>query len=96
MRAWAFLMGGLLIWTVHFFAVYLAASIFLTSGTTRIITAFVTLACLAAAGALTWVGCRELRRRDDRFERWTSRIAVWAGIGAFVAVLWQGLPALLI
>lgn len=94
MRAWAYLMGGLIIWAVHFFAAYIIASIFLTSTTARLLAIAVTLACLAAAAILFRVGWR--RRRDDRLDAWIDKIAAWSGAAAFVAVLWQGLPALLI
>ena len=92
MRAWAWLLGGLIVWTVHFFAIYIVASVFLTTTIARALTLLVTLACLAADG---WLVAR-LRRQGggDDFSEWLRTLAlIGAGISA-VAVLWQGLPAL--
>ena len=94
MRAWAWLLGGLIVWTVHFFAIYIVASVFLTTTIARALTLLVTLACLAADG---WLVAR-LRRQGggDDFSEWLRTLAlIGAGISA-VAVLWQGLPALII
>ena len=96
MRVWAYLLGGLLIWTVHFFGSYAASSIFLTSTPSRVITALLTLACLAAAALLTVHGWRGRGAAGEQVERWIHTIAALAGATAFLAVLWQGLPALLI
>ncbi len=96
MRAWAYMLGGLLVWTAHFFLLYGAASIFATSDTTRLITAAATLLCLALAAWLAIKGWKGQRIEDDRFSRWSHRVASITGAGAFIAVLWQGLPALLI
>ncbi len=94
MRAWAWLLGGLIVWTVHFFAIYIVASVFLTTTTARVLTLLVTLACLVADGWLV----AQLRRPagGDDFNDWLRTLAlIGAGISA-VAVLWQGLPALIV
>lgn len=94
MRAWAYLLGGLIVWAIHFFAVYIVASVFLTTTIARILALVVTLGCLAADG---WLLLR-LRRSSggDDFHEWMRMIAlIGAGLSA-VAVLWQGLPALII
>jgi uncharacterized membrane protein len=96
MRAWAYMLGGLIIWAIHFFAVYIAASIFLTSTTSRIITLLVTLACLASAAVLAVLGWAGRSRTEEPFGRWSHDIAALSGAAAFIAVAWQGLPALLI
>jgi len=96
MRAWASLLGGLIVWAIHFFALYFAASIFLTSALTRAITAAVTLLCLAAAAWLTWRAWRRRQAHDDGFAQWSDGIAILSGGVALIAVVWQGLPALLI
>lgn len=96
MRAWAYLMGGLIVWAIHFFIVYVAASIFLTSTSARIITALVTLACLAAAATLAVRGWAGRSGTDERFGGWVHTIAALSGAAAFIAIAWQGLPALLI
>lgn len=97
MGAWAFLLGGLIVWAVQFFALYVVASIFLTSTTARILTVIITLACLAANGALMWRIVRGLQAREmDDITRWRWMLAAWVTAIASVAILWQGLPGLII
>lgn len=96
MRIWTFLLGGLLVWTVHFVGVYTIASIWLTSTTSRVLTGALTLLCLAADG---WLLRRALPRlRASRSDELDLCIALVATLGialSFLSVLWQGLPALL-
>ncbi|TFI57052.1 hypothetical protein E2493_16995 [Sphingomonas parva] len=96
MRSWAYLLGGLLVWTVHFFGLYTASSILLTSTTARVITALLTIVCLAIAGTLAARGWAGRARAPDEVVHWVHTIAALSGAIAFLAVLWQGLPALLI
>lgn len=97
MRGWVFLLGGLIVWTVHFFTLYAAASIFLTSTTSRVITLIVTAACLAADALLLWYTLPKLSAGiEDETNRWMFLIAALGASISFVAVLWQGMPALLI
>lgn len=95
MRAWAILLGGLLVWTVHFFTLYAVASIFPGTLLARVLTGAVTLACLAAAAWLLRSALRAGRAEGDAFTGWTHRIAALAAGIALVAILWQGFPALL-
>ncbi|MDF2493859.1 hypothetical protein [Sphingomonas sp.] len=96
MRAWAWMLGGMIVWAVHFFAVYIVASVFLTTNTARILTVVMTLACLAADG---WLIAR-LRgvgsSGDDPFRDWMRWIALTGAGLSMIAVLWQGLPALIV
>jgi len=92
-RTWALLLGGLIIWTVHFFALYIIASVWLTTPLARGLTLALTIACLGAVGLLL-VGMQR-RQADTDMDRWVHVVAsVGFGI-AGVAILWQGLPALL-
>ena len=96
MRVWAFMLGGMIVWTVHFFALYIVASIFLTTPLSRILTGLITLACLAADGVLLAWAARLLRGGgSDQFGRWQLRLAALMAAVSLVAVFWQGLPALL-
>ena len=96
MRAWAFMLGGMIVWAIHFFALYIVASVFLTSTTSRILTVVITLACLAAAGILLSKAARAIRREGgDAFSRWQTYFAGLTAALALVAILWQGLPALI-
>ncbi|ODP37185.1 hypothetical protein [Sphingomonas turrisvirgatae] len=94
MRTWALLLGGLVIWAVHFFTLYIVASVFLTTPLARILTLLITLACFGAIGLLAL----HVRRidTDTGMDRWVRTIAL-LGLGVSgVAILWQGLPALLV
>jgi hypothetical protein len=94
MRAWAYMLAGLIIWTVHFFALYIVASIFLTTTIARVLTLVITVGCLAADGWLLWR--LNAARKPDGFDEWMRTLSL-AGLGiSFVAVLFQGLPALLV
>lgn len=95
MRQWSFLLGGLLVWTAHFFGVYVAASLFPGSPVARWLTVAITLAALAAAGWLLAVSLRGLNRlQAPSFERWSYGISALGSGLALVAILFQGLPAL--
>lgn len=94
MRGWAYLLAGLILWAIHFFALYAIASVFLTTNLARALTLVVTLICLVAAAVLA----RRMRRQSpaNASGSWTRSVAL-GGLGiAAVAIAWQGLPALLI
>ena len=96
MRAWAFLLGGMIVWSAHFFLLYIVASIFLDTFLARVLTIVITLACLAADGALLARAARLLRGgRTDEVAGWMASFAGLLAALSLVAVLWQGLPALL-
>ena len=91
MRTWAILLGGLIVWTVHFFALYIIASIFPGQGTARWLSALATLLCLAAdIGLLLWIR----RAGDTLLNGWGASIGTVLAALSLVAVLWQGLPIL--
>ncbi|ONF95689.1 hypothetical protein [Sphingomonas jeddahensis] len=94
MRAWAYMLGGLIVWTVHFFAIYIAASVFPGLPLGHVLTLLITLACLAADA---WLIVRlRVPSGGDDFREWMRKLAlVGAGISA-ISVLWQGLPALIV
>ncbi len=97
MRAWALLLGGLIVWTVHFFTLYAIASVFLTTMLARLLAGAATLACLAADAMLLASAIRAARSSDmDEFERWLRMLAALIAAISFVAVLWQGFPVLLV
>lgn len=93
MRAWTYMLAGLIVWTVHFFAVYIVASVFLTTPLARALALLVTLVCVAAEGWLLWRVAKARVAGD--LNAWMRTLSL-AGIGiSILAVLWQGLPALL-
>ncbi len=96
MRAWAFILGGLLVWTVHFFGLYILASVFPDMLIARVLAGLLTLVCLAFDGYLLWQAARILKSDGvEEVRRWKALIAALAAAISFVAVLWQGFPALL-
>jgi hypothetical protein len=92
-RSWGFLLGGLVVWTVHFFTLYGIASIFLTTPLARVLTLVISLACLAANAFLfLWV----VRADGTGMDRWARTIALYALGVSTLAIVWQALPAVLI
>lgn len=89
------MLGGLLLWAVHFGAVYVITSVYLTSHISRILVVLVTLMCLGGVTVLLH-HARMNRVPDDDDTRWQRMIANLAGIAGFIAIFWQGLPALLV
>lgn len=94
MRAWAIFLAGLILWAVHFLALYIVASVFLTTPLARVLTLLITAFCLGA-GTLLFLRLREAQQGSE-LDRWMKRVAK-VGMGlAGVAILWQALPALLV
>jgi hypothetical protein len=92
-QSWGFLLGGLIVWTVHFFALYGIASIFLTTPLARLLTLVISLACLAAN---TLLFRRVVRAAATDMDPWVRTIALYAVGISTLAILWQALPAILI
>lgn len=94
MRVWAFLFGGMILWAVHFFALYAIASVFLTTPLARALTLAVTAICM---GAAVWLLALARRRRaTGTFDGWIGSVATLFAGGAMVAIVWQALPALFV
>lgn len=96
MHTWRLLLAGMLVWTVHFFGAYILASIFPERVLiARVLAAVLTFACLAA---LAWLTRRSLAmiRENDELSGWAARLATLLNAVAFVAVLWQAFPVLLV
>lgn len=94
MPGWRIMVGGLIIWAAHFFTVYIVASVFHSSMLARGLTLLATGAALVA-GALLFKRVRK-PRIDDPLARWMASLGTLAIGVAMLAVLWQGLPALLV
>lgn len=86
MKTWLILLGGLLVWTVHFFGLYAVAEI----APSRWLTVALTIPCLLAD---LWLLIRAGRMKESNgFAAWRRSIAR-GGIGlSLVAVCWQALP----
>ena len=97
MPLWLLSLGGLLVWTAHFFGLYLIASIWLTTPTAGVVAGVFTAACLAADGWLLWrTAPARVGQGIDGSDRWLLVLAFLAAALSTLAVLWQGLPALIV
>ena len=61
MRTWLLLLGGLIVWAVHFFGLYAAGEIGGETTAARLAVLALTLLCLAANGAIAWLVMRRPR-----------------------------------
>lgn len=93
MREWALLLGGLVVWAAHFFLVYGFASIFPGMALARWLAIGATIAALAADAAILWLALAGGRLADE-LERWQARVGAAGAALSFVAVAWQGFPAI--
>lgn len=87
MRTWATMLGGMIVWAIHFFALYIAGSVFPETAAARILTGLITLACLAAAAVIL---VRALRLVPGL----QRTLALAGALLSAIAIIWQGLPAL--
>jgi len=99
MARWLLLLGGLIVWAVHFLGVYGIASVADVvqeadaPAALWVMGAF-TLLC---AGADLLIGASALRRigaSDDSLDRFIHGGAAWCAGLSLIAVVWQGLPVL--
>lgn len=100
MRAWLLALGGLLVWALHFGGVYAIASVAdvvaeADAAPARALSGLFTLACAAADGVLLWLIVRRARGAADPLAGFLSSVGALGALFSLVAVLWQGLPALL-
>ncbi|MFN3814961.1 hypothetical protein [Brevundimonas sp.] len=98
MRHWAYMLGGLIVWTIHFMGVYGIASVADVAAhaghpLARAAVVAFTGVCLVAAGWLTVVAARRWRRGGDEMAGFTDAIAATGGAVSALSILWQGLPA---
>lgn len=96
MRSGALFLGGLLVWAADFFLLYAIGSIFLTTTLARILVGLVTAAAAPAALVLVVLAWRRHSAATNPLEQWMTLLSGLMASIAFVAVLWQGLPALLV
>ena len=100
MARWAWMLGGLIVWTVHFMGVYAIASLAdvvsrADDPAWRMIGLGFSVACLAAAvGLAAWAG-RRLRRGGDAATGFGDQLALLGSGLAAVAIVWQALPTLI-
>jgi hypothetical protein len=95
MRTWLLLLSGLIIWTVHFFGIYIAASFFPGTNLAKWLTGLLTFVALGLLAASMYsVRVRTTALKSGSLSHWLHSLAFLSGAISCVAVLYQGLPAL--
>lgn len=95
MRFWRNLLGGLILWTAHFFAVYGVASLWPGTQLARILVLVATVLAFAVGGWLSVKGLRQFRAATDDMQRWSWSLALLGYALAGAAIAYQGLPSAL-
>lgn len=95
MRFWRNLLGGLILWTAHFFAIYIIASLWPGTLFARVLVLMATILALAVAGWRSMLVLRNMRAVPDDFTRWSRGLALLGYALAGTAILYQGVPSLL-
>jgi len=100
MRRWAWMLGGLIVWTIHFMGVYAIASLAdvvsrADDAAWRMAGLGFSAACLLAALALAGLAARRLRQRTDPSTGFGDQLALLGGGVAAVAIVWQALPTVI-
>ncbi|WP_326914889.1 hypothetical protein [Sphingopyxis chilensis] len=93
MRTWAILLAGMLLWGLHFFALYGIGEFWGSGAAARVAIGMLSIACLAAMAGLAFEVGR--RTRGDGLARWRTRLARGGLLLGAIAVIWQTLPMLL-
>lgn len=95
MRTWVVLLSGLLVWTVHFFGVYGAASVFPGTALARWLTGLITLLALGTLGLVSFPIVRRRGLGDNGdLSGWIDGLALAGVTLSAIAIVYQGLPAL--
>jgi len=94
MLIWRNMLGGLVLWAAHFFAVYGIASVLPGTQAAVVLVLLVTGLALAAASWL-FAKAYAARTASDDLQRWSVRLALLGYALAGTAIIYQGLPAAL-
>lgn len=94
MPGWRTMLGGLAVWAAHFFTLYALGSVFESAPPARfgslVATIAAVIANLAILGALRRPSAAPA---DDPLAFWMKSLGSLGARLSLVAVLWQGLPA---
>lgn len=96
MRAWIWMLGGLIVWTVHFFGVYTiasAADVYATADDFRWRMGGLAFSglCLIASLILLAIAVRRVRANSGL----ANQLAALGAGTAAIAIVWQALPNLI-
>ncbi|MFN3931940.1 MAG: hypothetical protein ACK4JY_09350 [Brevundimonas sp.] len=100
MGRWLWMLGGLIVWTIHFMGVYAIASLgdVVTSADDlvwRMIGLGFSAACLLVALAITYAAARRVRRPAEPSVGFGDQLALLGGGISALAIVWQALPTLI-
>lgn len=100
MMRWAWMLGGLIVWTLHFMGLYAIASLGdvvsrADAPVWRMIGLGFSAACLIAALLLGLVAARRVRRRTDASTGFGDQLALLGAGVAALAIVWQALPTVI-
>ncbi|RZJ45809.1 MAG: hypothetical protein EON86_00700 [Brevundimonas sp.] len=96
MKTWAWMLGGLIVWSVHFIGVYMISSVADVVSTAddpawRMAGLAFGGACVLITGLLLAVALRRLRESL----RFADQLAAFGAGTASIAIIWQSLPTLI-
>lgn len=95
MLAWRHILGGLLLWAGHFFAVYGIASVL---PGTSLAALFILIATVLGLALAAWFLVQAVRARNsssDKLQRWLHGLSGLGYALAALAIVYQGLPAII-
>src|SRR3546814_8129065 len=88
---WALMLGGLLIWAAHFFALYGIGEFAGSSAGARAAVAGLTILALGGVGLIAYRSRR--RSTSDDFAGWSVRLGQGALLLSAIEVVWPAFPA---
>lgn len=96
MRTWGWMLGGLIVWSIHFLGVYLISSVADVVATAddlrwRMAGVVFSAVCILVTCGLLWTSLRRLQVEPARF---ADQLAALGAATAVVAIAWQTLPTL--
>lgn len=93
MRAWMTMLGGLLLWAAHFFALYLIGEFGGSGRAARVAVVAVTIVVIIVAALIG----RRLRKSDaaDHIGTWGVGLGQGALLLSATAIIWQSFPVFL-
>lgn len=100
MRRWAWMLGGLIVWTIHFMGVYAIASLAdvvarADDPAWRMAALAFSALCLSVAVGLALWAARRVRRRSEAPTGFGDQLALLGAGVAAVAIVWQALPTVI-